>query len=51
MKSFIGNNDEYRYPLESVSEKIDVVDVFGDDGSPDDSNSLQPKSVWLCRCL
>ena len=51
MESFIGNNNEYRYPPESVREKVDVVDVFDDYGSPDDSDSLQPKSVWQCRCF
>ena len=40
MKSFIGNNDKYRYPPESVGEKVEVVDVFDDDGSPVDSDSL-----------
>ena len=48
MESFIGNNDEYRYPPESVREKVDVVDVFDDYGSPDDSDSLTPKCVWQC---
>ncbi len=51
MKSFTGNDDEHRYPPESVSEKVDVVDVFDDDLSPDDSDSLQPNCVWQCRCF
>lgn len=51
MKSFIGNNNEYRYPPESVRKKVDVLDVFDDDGSPDDSDSLQAKCVWQCRCF
>ena len=43
MESFIGNNDEYRYPPESVCEKVDVIDVFDDIFYPDDSDSLAPK--------
>jgi len=48
MKSFIGNNDEHRHPPDSVGKKVDVVDVFDDDGSPDNSDSLQPRCVWQC---
>ena len=51
MKSFVRNNDENRYPPESISEKIDVVDVFDDDLSPEVSDSLQPNCVWQCGCF
>lgn len=51
MKSLIGNNDEHRHPPESVGKKVDVVDVFNDDCSPDDNDSLTPKCVWQCGCF
>ena len=51
MKSFVRNNDENRYPPESVSEKVDVVDVFDDDFSPDPKDSLHPRCVWQSRCF
>ena len=51
MKPLVRNNDENRYPPESVSEKIDVVDVFDDDLSPEVSDSLQPNCVWQCGCF